>query len=175
LRCRLTSIFLLGDARGFVPHWCGQGRNYYTTNSSRGTEVPARKARANGGLEQAVLSCLVGAGGPQTPAEVQAALGGTLAYTTVMTTLSRLHAKGALTRVPRGRAYAYEPIDDQAGVEATLAARQMYRLLDDAGSRRGVLARFVDALDEESERELRRLLARVDDGSGSPDDVQANA
>ena len=32
-----------------------------------------------------------------------------IAYTTLMTTLDRLHRKGVLYRVPEGRAFAYRP------------------------------------------------------------------
>ena len=49
-----------------------------------------------------MLACLAAAGRPLAPAEVLAELGGGLAYTTVMTTLSRLHAKGAVSREPAG-------------------------------------------------------------------------
>src|SRR4051794_41404934 len=71
--------------------------------------------RRRGALEQEVLACLGAAGRPLTVAEVQADLGGKLAYTTVLTALSRLHAKGALTRQPAGRGYAYAVPADPAG------------------------------------------------------------
>jgi len=59
--------------------------------------------RRRGVLEQQVLARLAMADGPLSPAEVQAALGGELAYTTVMTTLARLYGKRALNRVLDGR------------------------------------------------------------------------
>src|SRR3954465_15215542 len=62
--------------------------------------------RRRGALEQEVLACLGAAGRPLTVAEVLAELGGDLAYTTALTALSRLHAKGALTREPAGRGAA---------------------------------------------------------------------
>ena len=64
-------------------------------------------ARARGQLEREVLACLAAATDALTPSEVMADLGRPLAYTTVMTTLARLHDKHAVTRSPRGRAYAY--------------------------------------------------------------------
>src|SRR3954454_7369001 len=71
--------------------------------------------RRRGALEQEVLACLGAAGRPLTVAEVLAEIGGDLAYTTVLTALSRLHAKGALTRQPAGRGYAYAlPADPAA-------------------------------------------------------------
>ena len=60
-----------------------------------------------GSLEQEALSALWSADGAQTPAEVEQAMDAGLAYTTVMTTLTRLHGKGLVQRVRSGRAYAY--------------------------------------------------------------------
>jgi predicted transcriptional regulator len=113
-------------------------------------------SRRRGALEQEVLACLAAAGRPLTVAEVQAELGGELAYTTVLTALSRLHGKGALTRRPAGRGYAYGlPADP----EASVTARRMSRLLDSREDRAGVLTRFVADLSPEDERLLTELLA----------------
>jgi predicted transcriptional regulator len=60
--------------------------------------VSPRRSRPNGSLEREVIACLAAVGDALTPAEVRAGLGGELAYATVVTTLSRLHDKGALTR-----------------------------------------------------------------------------
>ncbi|ADP81013.1 BlaI/MecI/CopY family transcriptional regulator [Pseudofrankia inefficax] len=116
--------------------------------------------RPSGGLESEVVACLAAAGEPLTAAQVQAELGADLAYTTVLTTLTRLHAKGALNRSPRGRAYAYELVGSQTEAQAGLTARQMQKLLAAGVDRASVLSRFVDSLDEDSERILRELLAR---------------
>jgi len=115
--------------------------------------------RRRGALEQEVLGCLAAAGRHLTVAEVQADLGGELAYTTVLTALSRLHAKGALTREPAGRGYAYALPADPASVGASVTARRMSRLLDAGEDRAGVLARFVADLSPEDERLLADLLA----------------
>src|SRR4051794_35141310 len=112
--------------------------------------------RRRGGLEQEVLACLGASRRPLTVAEVLAELGGDLAYTTVLTALSRLHAKGALTREPAGRGYAYAlPADPGAAV----TARRMSRLLNSREDRAGVLARFVADLRPEDERLLTELLS----------------
>lgn len=111
--------------------------------------------RRRGALEQEVLACLGAAGRPVTVAGVLAELGGDLAYTTVLTALSRLHAKGALVREPAGRGYAYAlPADPGAAV----TARRMSRLLDSRENRAGVLARFVADLRPEDEQLLTVLL-----------------
>ncbi|GLZ49843.1 hypothetical protein Acsp06_60280 [Actinomycetospora sp. NBRC 106375] len=111
------------------------------------------EGRGRGELESAVLEVLR-TGAAMTPGEVRAALGDELAYTTVMTTLARLHAKGILARERRGRAFAYRPVSDDAG----LAALRMRRVLDDGPDRDTVLSRFVDDLSDDDEAVLRRLL-----------------
>jgi predicted transcriptional regulator len=118
----------------------------------------ARRSRPNGSLEREIIACLAATGAPMTATEVQAELGRDLAYTTVQTTLARLFDKQALSRAPRGRGYAYALPTDAGGAEASLAAHQMFRLLDAGDDRAGVLSRFVDSLDDETEALLRKLL-----------------
>lgn len=93
-----------------------------------------------------------------TPPEVQAELGGALAYTTVMTTLFRLYEKRALTRTLRGRAYAYELVGGEEGARASMTAHQMRKLLDSDQDRVSVLSHFVDDLDSATGQLLRDLL-----------------
>ncbi|GHF39012.1 MULTISPECIES: BlaI/MecI/CopY family transcriptional regulator [Streptomyces] len=112
------------------------------------------RRRANGALEGEVLAALQRAGVPLTPREVQDTLPGELTYSTVVTILSRLHAKEVLTRTPRGRAYAYVPVTDEAG----LAARGMHRILDARPDREAVLARFAGGLTAADAVLLRELL-----------------
>lgn len=113
-----------------------------------------RQARGRGELESAVLDALFASSAAMTAGEVQRALTGDLAYTTVLTILVRLHDKGALERERRGRAYAYRPVSDEPG----LVARRMRRALDERPDRDAVLARFVDDLSDDDEQTLRRLL-----------------
>lgn len=115
--------------------------------------APGRR-RANGQLEAEILGVLQHADGPLTAGDVTERLEGPLAYSTVVTTLTRLHAKQRLTRVPRGRAYAYAPVTDDAG----FAARRMRGLLDERPDREAVLTRFVDGLPSADEALLRQLL-----------------
>ena len=114
--------------------------------------------RPRGALEAAALEVLWAHGEPLTAARVQEALGPDLAYTTVLTILARLHDKGVLRRRRAGRAYAYEPVSDEAG----LTARRMRALLDTGADRDTVLARFVGELSAPDEERLRRLLAEED-------------
>jgi predicted transcriptional regulator len=117
----------------------------------------ASARRPSGRLEAEVLAALWAAGRPLTPGEVQRDLDGELAYTTVMTALTRLHEKGAVTRRRNGRAYAYSPVLDQAGI----AAARMRELLDGRNDREAVLAQFVGSLSEEDERLLAELIRQV--------------
>ena len=129
--------------------------------------APKGERRRRGALEQQVLACLATAGAPMSAADVQEALGGDLAYTTVMTTLTRMHAKHAVRRVMDGRAYRYSLADDANGAVANVTAHQMLRLLE-GSDRARVLSRFVADLDPHDEQLLARLLqagGREGDGS----------
>lgn len=114
--------------------------------------------RRNGALSAQVFQVLTAAGRALTPGEVQQALADTdpqpLAYTTVVTILSRLHTQGLVDRFRHGRAYAYLPVADHA----RLAAQRMRRVLDAENDRDAVLARFVGDLSARDEQALRRLL-----------------
>ncbi|WP_432138330.1 MULTISPECIES: BlaI/MecI/CopY family transcriptional regulator [unclassified Streptomyces] len=116
------------------------------------------RRRRQGELEGLVLSVLREADGPATAGWVQERLGGDLAYTTVITILTRLLAKGAVTRERAGRSFAWTPVSDRAG----LAAHRMRRLLDGESDREAVLASFVTSLEPDDERLLRELLGRAE-------------
>ena len=85
-----------------------------------------------------MLTVLHAAGQPLSPGQVRDHLDDGLAYTTVVTILSRLHAKGVLHRHKAGRAYLYAPVADEPG----LAARRMARVLDAEADREAVLSQF---------------------------------
>ncbi|MFF3007699.1 BlaI/MecI/CopY family transcriptional regulator [Kitasatospora sp. NPDC057940] len=116
-------------------------------------EAPVRR-RGQGELEAQVLAVLQRAPGPATAGWVQERLEGDLAYTTVMTILSRLHAKSAVSRSRSGRSYLWQASSDAAG----LAALRMRRMLDGEADRDAVLASFVSALLPHDEDLLRALL-----------------
>ena len=64
--------------------------------------------------------------GPSTVSEVRESLGAPLAYTTVLTILRNLEAKGAVARTEEGRAHRYAPL-----VQRDVArAGALQRLLD---------------------------------------------
>lgn len=105
-----------------------------------------------------VLEVLWDRGDWATPREVHDLLSNErdLAYTTVMTILSRLWNKGALERSKVGKAFAYRPIltkDERA-------AERMGELLASAGDGNQALTRFVERLTPSQIEELRRALRR---------------
>jgi predicted transcriptional regulator len=101
-----------------------------------------------------VFAALVAGGGSMTTGEVRDAIGGDLAYTTVMTVLARMQAKGLATRDRAGRSFAYTAVVDDAAV----TAHQIHQLLDARGNRAAVLTRFASGLSPEESRLLVDLL-----------------
>ncbi|WP_369390923.1 BlaI/MecI/CopY family transcriptional regulator [Streptomyces sp. CG1] len=124
--------------------------------------------RARGELENNVLAALWSADGPLTARQVLERLPGDLAYTTVLTILSRLYDKGMLVRHREGRGYAYEPARD----EASHTAQRMRSLLEGGSDREAVLTRFVSELSRRDEQLLHQLLSGYEgrDGAGKLDD-----
>lgn len=118
--------------------------------------------REPGMREAEILAALWAAGRPLTPREVVEAVGDGLAYNTVQTILTRLHDKGAVRRELVGRAHAYTPVLDEAG----MAARRMRAMLDRGGDSTAVLSRFLGTLSPEQRDTFARLLARRDNGVG---------
>jgi predicted transcriptional regulator len=111
--------------------------------------------RPAGALEAEILALLRAAGTPLSPGQVRERLAAAdeLSYSTVVTILSRLHAKGLLSRQRDGRAFAYAVVD-----EASLAASRMNQALQVGHDRDAVLTRFVSGLSGRDARLLRRLL-----------------
>ncbi|WP_247614627.1 BlaI/MecI/CopY family transcriptional regulator [Streptomyces tagetis] len=121
------------------------------------TDHPRPRRRGQGELEALVLAALREAQAPETAGGVQERLGGDLAYTTVITILTRLLEKGAVSRERAGRSFTWTAAADQAG----LAARKMRKVLDAESDREAVLASFVTGLGPADERLLRELLGQA--------------
>ncbi len=115
--------------------------------------------RPLGDLELAVMEALW----RHAPASVkdvgQALSARQLAYTTVMTTLDRLHKKGLLDREKQGHAFMYRPRMDREAFERRLVAGVLGEL--PMASREALLSSFLDyaATDSASLDMLERLLA----------------
>ena len=99
------------------------------------------------------MACLWAAPGPMTPTEVQIALDDELAYATVATILTRLHAKALVARELCGRAHRYRA----AVTETEFVEAEVRRLLA-RGDRTAVLRGFLDGLSPGDEDVLRALL-----------------
>ena len=121
--------------------------------------MSAKSADAGGGfgpLETEVMDAVWGAGTPVSVREVMGRLNERraepLAYTTVMTVMSRLAEKGALARRHAGRGYLYEATAaDRAGI----AVQNVIRTYGDEA-----MAHFVDQArgDPELLRRMEQLL-----------------
>ncbi|MEW2494320.1 BlaI/MecI/CopY family transcriptional regulator [Streptomyces nodosus] len=121
--------------------------------AGRGPEGRAER-RSAGELESAVLAALWATEQALTPAEIQAGIGGGLAYNTVHTILKRLYDKGLVLRDVDGRRGAYRPSKDAA----ELTAEAMHQALDRGPDPIAALQQFVSGLSPEEEQALRDVL-----------------
>jgi predicted transcriptional regulator len=126
-------------------------------------EPLARRARsvafqgAFGPLERDLLDALWRRGAAATVRELRQDFPA-LAYTTLMTTLDRLHKKGALDRSRSGRAFAYRPRFDRGTLLSWLAREAIGGLLGAAGpGTRPLLSCFVEELERKDEKLLDEL------------------
>jgi predicted transcriptional regulator len=82
-----------------------------------------------------------------------------LSYSTVVTTLTRLHEKDAVTRERDGRAFRYRATGDPT----SLVAWRMGKILEAEADHASVLTHFLSALNEQDEMLLRDLLNKDND------------
>ncbi|MEV4177142.1 MULTISPECIES: BlaI/MecI/CopY family transcriptional regulator [unclassified Nonomuraea] len=78
----------------------------------------------------------------------------TLAYTTVMTVMDKLHTKGLLKREPVGRAYIYEAVSSKEAYTADV----MRESLAGSGNRAATLVHFLERLTPEEASALEAAL-----------------
>jgi predicted transcriptional regulator len=84
-----------------------------------------------------------------------------IAYTTLMTTLDRLHRKGVLSREKQGRAFVYAPLTTRDGFQAARAGGTLASMLADPAGAVPLLSFFIDAVSSQDEAlldELERLI-----------------
>lgn len=84
------------------------------------------------------------------------------AYTTVMTTLDRLHKKGLLDRVPEGRAYRYSPKQSQHEYKGDMVRQAIRDLLGTPNPSRAPLSFLVDAVSEHDRALLDELQQMIE-------------
>jgi BlaI family transcriptional regulator, penicillinase repressor len=109
-----------------------------------------------GDLETAVMS-VVWEKGKATVQEVQDTLSQQrpLAYTTVMTVMSRLAEKGVLNREKEGRAFVYTPAIPQERTAGSLLQSLVRRLYDGATGK--AIAQLLETEEDVDDAELERL------------------
>jgi predicted transcriptional regulator len=96
--------------------------------------------------------------GPCTVSEVRDALQDSLAYTTVLTVLRTLEAKGHVGHEVEGKAHRYTALVEREAAGTSALGRIVDKIF--GGSREMLLAHLVDAkgVTDEEVRRLRRLL-----------------
>ncbi|HWK08996.1 MAG TPA: BlaI/MecI/CopY family transcriptional regulator [Vicinamibacterales bacterium] len=112
-----------------------------------------------GALELRVMEALWRRDTPVSVRELVGEFDGT-AYTTLMTTLDRLHRKGVLDRQKTGRAFLYRARYSREQIESGMAAGALESLLDRSGAE-PVLSYFIDEVSRRDARlldELERLV-----------------
>ena len=98
--------------------------------------------------------CLWASDSPLSPAEVRSVFADRLAYTTVLTVLTRLWRKNLVDREVRGRGFVYRPMLS----EAELAAKRMHSDLRRSTDQEAALVQFVNGLSKGEAQTLRRLV-----------------
>jgi len=111
---------------------------------------------ALGSLEQQVMDLLWKQSGLSVRS-VHAAFGERVAYTTLMTTLDRLHRKGLLERRKTGRAFVYSVTVSPDELAGGVAQDLVDGLLDDRFGAEPVLSCIVDAVGERDRALLDKL------------------
>lgn len=124
---------------------------------------------AFGPLELRVLQALWKHAAPATVRDLHGDFPA-IAYTTLMTTLDRLHRKGVLDRQKSGRAFAYWPRCSRDELRSELAHATLAGLLQWGDSTlRPIISMFVDAVSARDAAlldELEALVREKRDGSG---------
>jgi predicted transcriptional regulator len=135
----------------------------------RGRTTPPRLGSIFGALELRVMEVLWRRADGVTVRDLQPDFPGA-AYTTLMTTMDRLHRKGVLERQKDGRAFVYRPICSRDEFESRLVTRALTPLLQGSAAQ-PILSFFVEEVSRQDDRlldELERLVRekRRQQGSG---------
>ena len=112
-----------------------------------------------GALELRVLDAVWRHGREVAVRDIQPDFPGS-AYTTLMTTMDRLHRKGVLERRKVGRAFAYRAVSSRTELESGLVTRALQSVLQ-GDSAQPILSFFVEEVSRQDDRlldELERLV-----------------
>jgi predicted transcriptional regulator len=119
---------------------------------------------ALGRLERDVLERLWSEADAVSVRALGESFGGTLAYTTLMTTLDRLHKKGLVQRERAGRAFLYRARYTREQLETGVATDLIDAMLGtDAVAARPVMSTFVDAVGQRDAALLDELAELIKD------------
>ena len=119
--------------------------------------------QALGTLEAQVMEAVWDADGPVAVEDVRASLeanGKESAYTTIMTTMSRLYDKGLLERQMQGRAYHYSAAMTRGELGSNVTRRVVDALMTSFAE--PAMAYFVEALGDEDPDRLDTLAEMID-------------
>lgn len=120
---------------------------------------PSGLASLFGALELRVLDAVWRRGGEVAVRDLQPEFPGA-AYTTLMTTMDRLHRKGVLQRRMLGRAFVYWPVSSRQELESGLVTQALQPLLQ-GKTAHPILSFFVEEVSRHDDRlldELERLV-----------------
>lgn len=83
-----------------------------------------------------------------------------IAYTTVMTVMSRLSDKGILKRkLDENNAYVYRPVQDKEAFSAAVSKTVISNLIKEYGE--VAVAQFIDVIGRNNRKEVRELLEKL--------------
>lgn len=121
----------------------------------------APRAVALGPLETQLMSLLwsMGSATVRDVLETEEVPG---AYTTVMTTLDRLHKKGLLRRIAEGRAFRYSPAQTENEFNGELVRKAVRHMLGSAESASAPISYLVQAISEHDRNLLDELQREID-------------
>jgi predicted transcriptional regulator len=131
----------------------------------RGFRRPGAMVEAAlGRLEREILNRLWADASPLSVRALEESFGGALAYTTLMTTLDRLHRKGLVDRERAGRAFLYRARVTREQLDSGVATDLIDAMLG-AGpeSARPVMSTFVDAVEQRDAALLDELALLIRD------------
>ena len=131
--------------------------------------LPVMRLAALGPLERRVMEHFWANRGGATVRDVRAKMGSELAYTTLMTTLDRLHKKGLLDRRREGRAFVYAARQSRGEFHGGVLRRLLDGALGTGTSAAPVLSSLVDTVGDVDRALLDELgeLVRRKQRSGS--------
>lgn len=125
--------------------------------------------RVFGALELRVLDALWARAGAAAVRDLEPAFAG-VAYTTLMTTLDRLHRKGVLLREKSGRAFLYRPRLTRDELLSSVAGDALAAILGSrAADLRPMVSFFVEAVRREDKDVLDALDALIRDRTRAED------